>query len=62
MQINIQTIPGYAISEYLLVLSPPEELRNKVLQVKKDFYQSYKANSALGVKGISPWPALVNLR
>jgi len=35
-----------AISEYLLVLSPHEELRNRILQVKKDFYDTYQAPTA----------------
>ena len=42
-----QTMPGYRIYEYLLVLSPHEELRNKILQVKKEFYEKYKAPHAL---------------
>ncbi|MDR3715422.1 MAG: 2'-5' RNA ligase family protein [Puia sp.] len=33
-------------SEYLLVLNPHEELRNKIMQVKTDFYDEYKAATA----------------
>jgi 2'-5' RNA ligase len=40
-------LPGYKIYEYLLVLNPHEELRNKIMQVKKDFNQTYKAATAL---------------
>jgi 2'-5' RNA ligase len=47
---NIQTIPGYRMNEYLVVLNPHEELRNKIIQVKKEFYDTYKAPTALGVK------------
>lgn len=53
----INNIPGYKIYEYLLVLSPHEELRNKIMQVKQQFYDSYKASSALHGK---PHLTLVN--
>lgn len=36
------TLPGYRVFEYLLVLSPPEELQSKLLRVKKEFYEKYK--------------------
>ena len=42
------TIPGYRIFEYLLVLNPHEELRNKIMKVKREFYDEYKATTALG--------------
>ena len=44
------TLPGYKINEYLLVISPHEELRHKIKKVKDDFYDAYKAPSALGGK------------
>ena len=50
-------IPGYRYNEYLLVLNPHEELRNKIRQVKKEFYDKYKAPSALYGK---PHITLVN--
>ena len=34
-----------ATNEYLLILNPHEELRNKVQQVKKEFYDAYHAAS-----------------
>ena len=40
-------IPGYNYNEYLLILNPHEELRNKIISVKKDFYEKYKAENAL---------------
>jgi len=46
----VQHIPGYQRNEYLLVLSPHEELRNRITSVKKEFYETYKAPSALGSK------------
>jgi len=39
-----------ATNEYLLILNPHEELRNKVQQVKKEFYEAYQAPTALGGK------------
>lgn len=50
-------MPGYRIYEYLLVLSPHEELRNKIMKVKQEFYDVYKANTALSGK---PHITLVN--
>ena len=34
-------------NEYLLVISPHEELWNKILKVKKEFHDAYKAPTAL---------------
>jgi len=50
MKTIINTIPGYRVYEYLLVLNPHEELRNKIMQVKKEFHDTYKAATALGGK------------
>ncbi len=50
-------LPGYKVYEYLLVLNPHEELRNKIMQVKQEFYDSYKASMAIGGK---PHLTLVN--
>ncbi len=50
-------IPGYNYNEYLLILNPHEELRNKIVQVKKDFHEKYAAPGALWGK---PHIALVN--
>ena len=48
--ITMVTIPGYRIFEYLLVLNPHEELRSKIMKVKQEFYNEYKASTALGGK------------
>jgi 2'-5' RNA ligase len=48
--ITTATIPGYRVYEYLLVLNPHEELRNKIIKVKQAFYDTYKASSAIGGK------------
>ena len=57
MQLTGITLPGYRVYEYLLVLNPHEELRNRIMQVKKDFYDTYKATTAIGGK---PQVTLVN--
>lgn len=46
MKQNITSIPGYQVKEYLLVLNPSEDLRNKIVNVKKSFYERYEAQSA----------------
>ena len=50
-------IPGYRVYEYLLVLNPHEELRNKIIAVKDDFFNSYQAETA---KWGKPHLTLVN--
>jgi 2'-5' RNA ligase len=40
------TIPGYRVYEYLLVLNPHEELRNKIMAIKEAFYTNYQAETA----------------
>jgi 2'-5' RNA ligase len=47
METLIQTMPGYRFNEYMLVLSPHEELRKKIQQVKKEFAEKYKCPQAL---------------
>jgi 2'-5' RNA ligase len=39
-------LPGYKINEYLLVLQPHEELRNKIAKVKNDFAVKYQTDAA----------------
>jgi 2'-5' RNA ligase len=42
MQANITTVmPGYKLNEYLLVLSPHEELWKKITKVKEQFSEKY---------------------
>lgn len=50
MQLTGITLPGYRVYEYLLVLNPHEELRNRIRQVKKEFYGKYKASTDIGSK------------
>ncbi len=42
----INSIPGYRVYEYLLVLSPHEELWNRIVKVKEDFAKQYKSDYA----------------
>ncbi|HTB52869.1 MAG TPA: 2'-5' RNA ligase family protein [Ferruginibacter sp.] len=44
MATNPIQLPAYRHSEYLLVVSPHEELRNKILQVKETFREKYKTS------------------
>lgn len=57
MKTMVHTIPGYRVYEYLLVLSPHEELWNKVMEVKKKFAAAYKCEEA---KWGRPFVSLVN--
>ena len=41
-----QTIPGYKVNEYLLVISPPEELWHKIMKIKEAFADTYKTETA----------------
>lgn len=51
------SIPGYRIYEYLLVLSPPEELWGRVVNIKKEFAKKYETSTAASTK---PHITLVN--
>lgn len=44
--VKTMTIPGYRIYEYLLVLSPNEELWNRIMKVKEHFAEAYKSDHA----------------
>jgi len=57
MQVSGITMPGYRVYEYLVVLDPHEELCNRITKVKKDFFEAYKASTAIGGK---PHVTLVN--
>lgn len=46
MDTLIQTMPGYRLQEYMLVLSPHEELRKKILAVRKEFAATYHCQQA----------------
>ncbi len=46
--VTTATISGYRVYEYLLVLNPHEELRSKIMKIKQEFYDVYKASTAIG--------------
>jgi 2'-5' RNA ligase len=50
-------IPGYRYNEYRLIINPHEDLRNKIIQVKKEFAEKYKTPIAIYSK---PHITLVN--
>ena len=50
MKTIINTIPGYRTYEYLLVLTPHEELQNRIMQVKKEFNETYQTVTGIGGK------------
>jgi 2'-5' RNA ligase len=45
-EITGTVLPGYRVYEYLIVLNPHEELRNRILEVKQAFFEKYKAPAA----------------
>ena len=57
MKTIVNTIPGYRVYEYLLVLSPHEELWNRVMKVKGEFAEQYDSEHARWGK---PHVTLVN--
>ncbi|MBL0305024.1 MAG: 2'-5' RNA ligase family protein [Chitinophagaceae bacterium] len=57
METIVNTIPGYRVYEYLLVLSPHEELWNRIMKVKENFAERYKSDPA---RWGGPQIALVN--
>ena len=46
MKKSITSPSGYQMNEYMLVIQPHEELRNKIVQLKKEFAQKFEAPSA----------------
>ena len=59
MKTIINTIPGYRTNEYLVVLSPHEELWQRILKIKREFAENYKAPTAVWGK---PHLALVKFQ
>ena len=51
------SIPGYRINEYLLVLSPSEDLWQKIMKIKNGFAEKYKNDIA---KYTKPHITLIN--
>lgn len=42
METVLKSIPGYRVNEYLLVLTPHEELKNRIKKISQDFNEKYK--------------------
>ncbi len=42
----MNSIPGYCIFEYLLVLNPHEDLRHKITEIKRSFSEKYNSVAA----------------
>jgi 2'-5' RNA ligase len=57
MKTIIDTIPGYRVYEYLVVLNPHKELWEKIMKVKEEFAEEYKSDHARWGK---PHVTLVN--
>src|SRR2546423_2232342 len=57
MELNNFPLSGYRINEYLLVLSPHQELWHKIMNIKKEFAGKYK--TAIGGQ-TKPHITLVN--
>lgn len=46
MKTIVNTIPGYRVYEYLLVLDPHEELFDRIMKVKEGFSTAYRSDHA----------------
>ncbi len=57
MKTIVNTIPGYRVYEYLLVLHPHQELVNKIMKIKEQFAADYQAD---WVRWSKPHVTLVN--
>ena len=57
MKLTGTILPGYRVFEYLLVMNPHEELRNRIMELRNAFNDKYKTTSPIGGK---PNLALVN--
>ena len=51
---NMTVMPGYKLNEYLLVLNPHEDLRNKIMGIKTSFSESYQTSNAVYDKPFIP--------
>jgi 2'-5' RNA ligase len=46
MKMILNTIPGYRVFEYALVLNPHEELWNRIMKIKENFGEAFKSDFA----------------
>ena len=50
MKTIVNSIPGYKINEYLLVLSPTEELAGRITKIKEEFAEKFQHEPAKWMK------------
>ncbi len=50
MKLAGNTLPGYKVAEYLLILQPHPDLWEKIMHVKKEFAEKYEAPIAMQFK------------
>lgn len=50
MEEDMFQMPGYRTGEYLLILNPHEDLKNKITDVRKSFYKNFKDAKVFGGK------------
>jgi len=48
MKLQGQTLPGYRIYEYMLILNPHEDLRDRIAQIRKEFNDEFMVEKGLG--------------
>ena len=46
MKLTGNSLPGYKVYEYLLVLHPHEELWNRIMKIKTEFAEKYRSDHA----------------
>lgn len=59
MKQDIKSLPGYHVNEYLLVLNPSEDLRNRIVNVKREFAGKFQAQHG---KTINPFIMLAGFK
>jgi len=42
------SIPGYKVVDYMIIINPHQELRNRIEEVKAEFAREYKASTGFG--------------
>jgi 2'-5' RNA ligase len=50
MELSGATVPGYRVYEYLLVLEPHEELRERILTTRKEFNKLYRNSAGMAAR------------
>ena len=50
MKLQGMVMPGYRIYEYMLILNPHEDLRNRISEMRSEFNKEYAVSGGLGAK------------